>query len=148
MLEDIRNAPEGSVIVLHMCAHNPTGVDPTKDEWKKIANVIREKKHFPFFDGAYQGFSSGDLDSDAQTVRDFVSDGFEMFIAQSFSKNFGLYNERVGNLVYVVNEKATAETLKTQFELIVRQLWSNPPAHGARIVATVLNNPSLFNEWK
>lgn len=96
LLEDIRNAPERSVIVLHACAHNPTGVDPTQDEWIQIAQVIQERNHLPFFDCAYQGFASGDLVRDAWAIRYFIEQGFEMLVAQSFAKNFGLYNDRVG----------------------------------------------------
>lgn len=91
MLQTMREAPEGSVFVLHACAHNPTGVDPTEAQWKGIAEMMKAKEHFPFFDCAYQGFASGDLDRDAWAVRYFVREGFELFVAQSFAKNFGLY---------------------------------------------------------
>lgn len=91
-LEDLRNAPENSVIILHACAHNPTGCDPTQEQWKQIADVIQEHKLFPFFDSAYQGFASGDLEKDSWAVRYFVSRGFELVCAQSFAKNFGLYS--------------------------------------------------------
>jgi aspartate aminotransferase len=148
MLEDLRNAPERSVVLLHMCAHNPTGMDPTLDQWKQIAAVVREKRLFPFFDCAYQGFASGDLDKDAASVRMFVDEGFELLAAQSFSKNFGLYNERVGNLLFIVNEAEHLPKVRSQLVTIVRETWSNPPSHGARIVATILNNPQLYNEWK
>lgn len=93
LIEDLQNAPENSVIILHSCAHNPTGCDPTQEQWKKIAEVIKEKKLFPFFDSAYQGFASGDLDNDAWALRYFVCRGFELFCAQSFAKNFGLYSK-------------------------------------------------------
>lgn len=92
-LEDLRNAPENAVIILHACAHNPTGCDPTPEQWSQIAEVIRERKLFPFFDSAYQGFASGDLDKDAFAVRYFVKNGFELVCAQSFAKNFGLYSK-------------------------------------------------------
>lgn len=93
MIEDLKNAPEGAVIILHACAHNPTGNDPTQEQWKEIADVCEEKKLFPFFDSAYQGFASGDPNKDAFAVRYFVERGFELFCAQSFAKNFGLYSE-------------------------------------------------------
>lgn len=93
MLEDIRNAPEHSVIILHSCAHNPTGCDPTQDQWKRIADVMQERNLFPILDCAYQGFASGDLDKDAWSVRYFASRGFEFFCCQSFAKNFGLYSK-------------------------------------------------------
>ncbi|KAL9631247.1 MAG: hypothetical protein Q9204_004317, partial [Flavoplaca sp. TL-2023a] len=94
MRSAIESAPEGSIILLHACAHNPTGVDLTHAQWADIAKVIRAKSHFPFFDCAYQGFASGDLENDAWAVRYFVEQGFELCIAQSFAKNFGLYGER------------------------------------------------------
>ena len=148
MIEDLKNAPEGAVIILHACAHNPTGVDPTQEQWAQIADVIQEKKLFPFFDSAYQGFASGCLDKDAWTVRYFVSRGFELFCAQSFSKNFGLYNERAGNLTFVFNDAAAVEPVRSQITLIIRAMYSNPPAHGARIVDKVLNDEALYAEWR
>jgi aspartate aminotransferase len=93
MLADLNNAPANSVIILHACAHNPTGVDPTQDEWKQIAKVIKAKNLFPLFDSAYQGFASGDLDNDAWAVRYFEQEGFEFVCCQSFAKNFGLYSK-------------------------------------------------------
>ena len=93
LIEDLRNAPEDSVVVLHACAHNPTGIDPTTEQWKAIADVIEEKKLFPFFDCAYQGFASGDLERDSSSFRYFVDRGFETICAQSFAKNFGLYSQ-------------------------------------------------------
>lgn len=89
---DLQGAPEGAVIIIHACAHNPTGCDPTREQWIKLADVIEEKKLFPFFDSAYQGFASGDPNKDAFAVRYFVERGFELFCAQSFAKNFGLYS--------------------------------------------------------
>lgn len=132
MLEDLRNAPEYSIVVLHSCAHNPTGVDPTVEQWKEIATVCKEKYLFPFFDCAYQGFASGDPDADAWSVRYFVSQGFELFASSSFSKNFGLYNERAGNLTLVLRSSAVVTKALSQIELIVRVMYSNPPNHGAR----------------
>lgn len=148
MLEDLNNAPEGSVILLHACAHNPTGVDPTMDEWKKIAEAIRAKKHFPLFDSAYQGFASGDLDKDAQAVRYFAAEGFELFVAQSFAKNFGLYGERAGALHVLVNDPKTAQPIRSQLNLVIRAAFSNPPKYGAMIVAAVLKDPKLFDQWR
>lgn len=148
MIEDLRNAPKDSVIILHACAHNPTGCDPTAEQWMKIADVIQEKGLFPFFDSAYQGFASGDLEKDAKAVRYFVSRGFELLCSQSFAKNFGLYNERVGNLTVVMNGKECMAQVKSQITLLIRGNYSNPPNHGARIVSTVLNNPDLYEQWR
>lgn len=148
MIEDLKAAPENAVIILHACAHNPTGCDPTQEQWKKIAEVVKEKKLFPLFDSAYQGFASGDLDKDAWAVRYFVDQGFELLCCQSFAKNFGLYNERVGNLTFVLNNTAAVAPTKSQVTLIIRGMYSNPPSHGARIVAGALTDPQLFEEWK
>ncbi|XP_065071373.1 aspartate aminotransferase, cytoplasmic-like [Rhopilema esculentum] len=148
MIEDLRNAPNGSVIVLHACAHNPTGVDPSKDEWQQIANVIQEKNHFTIFDMAYQGFATGDPDTDARAVRYFAERGLEFLCGQSFAKIFGLYNERIGNLFLVCKESSVAAAFQSQMAAIIRPMYSNPPNHGARIVATILNNPALTAEWR
>lgn len=99
MLADLNAAPAGAVIILHACAHNPTGCDPTQEQWKKIAEVMKAKQLFTFFDSAYQGFASGDPIRDAFAVRYFVSLGFEMFCAQSFAKNFGLYSTYPKNVI-------------------------------------------------
>ncbi|KAK2098789.1 Golgi Transport [Saguinus oedipus] len=146
-LNDLENAPEFSIFVLHACAHNPTGTDPTPEQWKQIASVMKHRFLFPFFDSAYQGFASGNLERDAWAIRYFVSEGFELFCAQSFSKNFGLYNERIGNLTVVGKEPESVLRVLSQMEKIVRITWSNPPAQGARIVACTLSNPELFKEW-
>ncbi|GME24054.1 Aspartate aminotransferase [Neofusicoccum parvum] len=152
MLSSIKEAPEGSIILLHACAHNPTGVDPTQDQWKAIAEVIRAKNHFPFFDCAYQGFASGDLAKDGWAIRYFVEQGFELVIAQSYAKNFGLYGERAGCFHFVTAPGANAvdvvERVDSQLKILQRSEISNPPAYGARIASTVLNDAALFEEWK
>ncbi|XP_048249252.1 aspartate aminotransferase, cytoplasmic-like isoform X1 [Haliotis rufescens] len=148
MLEDLNGAPENSAVILHAVAHNPTGVDPTEEQWKAIADVCEAKKIFVLMDNAYQGFATGDLDRDAFAARYFVSRGFEFFIAQSFSKNFGLYNERTGNLCIVAKSSEVISQVRSQCEILVRTMWSNPPNHGGRVVATVLNNKSSYAEWK
>ncbi|XP_059928818.1 aspartate aminotransferase, cytoplasmic [Gadus macrocephalus] len=147
-LGDLETCPEHSIFVLHACAHNPTGTDPTQEQWMKIAEVMMRRRLFVFFDSAYQGFASGDLDKDAWAIRYFVSMGFEMFCAQSFSKNFGLYNERVGNLTIVARDPDNLQRVLSQMEKIVRTTWSNPPSQGARLVAITLSDPGLFEDWK
>jgi len=147
-MEDLEAAPENAVIVIHACAHNPTGVDPSKAQWAELADLMERKKLFPFFDCAYQGFASGCLDTDAWAVRYFVDRGFELFCSQSFSKNFGLYNERAGNLTVVLSDSSSVPAFKSQMTLIIRAMYSNPPAHGCRIVDTVLKAPELFQEWR
>jgi len=148
MMEDLEGAPMHSVIILHACAHNPTGVDPTKEQWGKIAELIKRKNLFPFFDCAYQGFASGCLDTDAWSVRYFVDLGFELFCSQSFSKNFGLYNERAGNLTVVLKDAKSVANFKSQMTLIIRAMYSNPPAHGCRIVDMVMKDPAMYQEWR
>lgn len=153
MKKAISDAPERSVILLHACAHNPTGVDPTEQQWREIAEVIRAKKHFPFFDTAYQGFASGDLDRDAGAIRYFVEQGFELLVAQSFAKNFGLYGERAGCFHFVTaptgpSAQETVKRVSSQLAILQRSEISNPPIYGARVASTVLNDEKLFAEWK
>ncbi|TEB31270.1 aspartate aminotransferase [Coprinellus micaceus] len=147
-LDTLRNAPDRSVFLLHACAHNPTGVDPTPEQWEAIGDVILEKKHFAFFDCAYQGFASGDLDKDAWAVRRFVDRGVPLLVCQSFAKNAGLYGERVGALHVVSSDKETADRVRSQLSVLQRSEISNPPSHGARLVSLILNEPELFAEWK
>lgn len=148
MISDIKAAPEGSFILLHGCAHNPTGIDPTPEQWQKIADVIQEKNHIPFFDVAYQGFASGSLDEDASSVRLFAARGMELLVAQSYSKNLGLYAERIGAINVVCSSSDAAVRVKSQLKRLARPMYSNPPIHGAKIVANVVGDPTLFNEWK
>lgn len=148
LLDDLNNAPEGSIIILHGCAHNPTGYDPTREQWIEIFKILIGRKLFPIFDNAYQGFASGDPAYDGWAMRLFADTGCEMFVTQSYAKNFGLYNERCGCLTMIGKSEETLNKMKSQIVLIVRQLYSNPPAHGARIVATVLNTPELYDQWR
>lgn len=152
MLKAIKDAPDGSIILLHACAHNPTGVDPTDEQWRQISDLIRSKKHFPFFDTAYQGFASGDLERDAFSIRYFVEQGFELLVAQSFAKNFGLYGERAGCFHFVTapaaNAQDTVTRVASQLAILQRSEISNPPIYGARVASTVLNDEKLFAEWK
>ncbi|KAJ3026708.1 UNVERIFIED_CONTAM: Aspartate aminotransferase, cytoplasmic [Siphonaria sp. JEL0065] len=148
LIDTLKSAARGSIFVLHACAHNPTGLDPTQDQWKHIASIMKEKDHFPFFDCAYQGFASGDLDKDAWAVRYFVNQGFDLLCAQSFSKNFGLYSERAGCLTGVFSDSETAQRAKSQFCALVRCSISNAPGFGAKVVDIVLKDEALRNEWK
>jgi aspartate aminotransferase len=147
VLKCFSQAERKSVVLLHPCAHNPTGVDPTMDQWKLIHEVIRERDLIVFFDSAYQGFASGNLDLDAQAVRYFVEQGTEVLIAQSYAKNFGLYNERCGCLSIVTNSPSVVPKIRSQLCRMIRAQYSNPPAFGARIVDTVLNDPQMYEEW-
>ncbi len=114
MLKFLENGIAGSVVLLHACAHNPTGVDPTEAEWKQIAAVMKKNSLIPYFDSAYQGFATGDLEKDAWPIRYFIEQGFQMIIAQSFAKNMGLYGERVGALHFVTSDKDTCEKVLSQ----------------------------------
>jgi len=118
MLQDLSSAPSGSIVLLHACAHNPTGVDPTKDQWRSILDVVCKKGHLPFFDSAYQGFASGDLEQDAFAIRLFLDAGLELLLAQSFAKNMGLYGERVGALSVVTSSAEVAKRVESQIKLV------------------------------
>jgi len=152
MKKAIGDAPNNSIVLLHACAHNPTGVDPTKEQWKEIAILLKEKSHFPFFDCAYQGFASGDLAKDAWAVHHFIEQGFELCIAQSFAKNFGLYGERAGCFHFVTGPGSDAQKtigrISSQLAILQRSEISNPPAYGARIASLVLNDEALYKEWE
>lgn len=148
LLSTLSGTPDRSVFLLHACAHNPTGVDPTNEQWEKIADVMLQKGHFAFFDCAYQGFASGDLDRDASAVRYFVQRGVPMLVCQSFAKNAGLYGERVGALHVVGATQEAAVRVKSQLSVLQRSEISNPPTYGARIMRLILNDSGLFEEWK
>ncbi|KAF7722600.1 aspartate transaminase aat1 [Apophysomyces ossiformis] len=147
MLEDIKNAPKNTIVLLHACAHNPTGVDPTQAQWDEISQVIKEREHFVFFDMAYQGFASGDCTRDAYALRKFVDEGHQLVLSQSFAKNMGLYGERVGSFSVVCEDEAEKARVESQLKILIRPMYSNPPIHGARLVSTVLNTPELKQEW-
>lgn len=147
-INSLNTAPERSVFLIHACAHNPTGVDPTREQWNEIANAIIAKGHYVFFDCAYQGFASGDLDADAWAVREFVKRGVPLLVCQSFAKNAGLYGERVGALHVVPPTAKAADSVRSQLSVLQRSEISNPPAHGARLISLILNDPTLFDEWR
>jgi aspartate aminotransferase len=145
--EDLEKVDDGSVILLHSCAHNPSGVDPTDSQWSELMAIMKRKNLFPFFDNAYQGFVSGDPNIDSFAVRLFVDAGFEMFVACSYAKNFGLYGERVGCLHAVASDSAVLGAIASQVRAISRTMYSNCPTFGARIVSTILNDPTMKAEW-
>ena len=147
MIADIKALPTGSLVLLHVCAHNPTGVDPSEEQWKQISDVVKECQHYPFFDMAYQGFASGDTNRDAFPVRHFIEQGHQLCLAQSFAKNMGLYGERVGAFSVVCESAEEKKRVDSQIKILVRPLYSNPPIHGARIASEILNDPSLNQQW-
>jgi aspartate aminotransferase len=136
------------VILLHACAHNPTGVDPTQAQWKELSSLMSEKKHFPFFDMAYQGFASGDIAFDAFAPREFVKDGHQIALCQSFAKNMGLYGERVGAFSIVAADPEERARVESQLKIVIRPMYSNPPLHGARIASAILGSPELYAQWE
>jgi len=148
LTEDLKNAPKESAFLFHACAHNPTGVDPNLDQWKEISNIAKDKKHFIFFDLAYQGFASGNPEQDAAPVRHFIQEGHNVVIAQSFAKNFGLYGERVGCFTLLCKDATEAAAVESQLKILVRPMYTNPPLHGARIVSTILSDQALTSKWR
>uniref|UniRef100_A0A5S6QQ09 Aspartate aminotransferase n=1 Tax=Trichuris muris TaxID=70415 RepID=A0A5S6QQ09_TRIMR len=147
MMADLKEAPAKSVVILHACAHNPTGMDLSHNQWEEVCVLIKARKLYPFFDLAYQGFASGNLDNDAWVPRYFCSAGVEFSIAQSFSKNFGLYNERVGCLSVLLSNDSLLEAANAHLTTIVRANYSNPPNYGSKLVEIVLSNERLKEQW-
>ncbi|KAI7726579.1 hypothetical protein M8C21_010996 [Ambrosia artemisiifolia] len=147
LMDDVKNAPNGSFFLLHACAHNPTGVDPTVEQWKEISYQFKVKGHFAFFDMAYQGFASGDPERDAKSIRIFLEDGHLIGCSQSYAKNMGLYGQRVGCLSLVCEDEKQAVAVKSQLQQLARPMYSNPPVHGALIVSIILGDPELKQLW-
>lgn len=147
MLSTLSKAPERSVVVLHGCCHNPTGCDPTDSQWKELSTFFLKHKLIPFFDFAYQGFGRG-IDEDAWAIRHFASQGHEMFVAASYSKNFGLYSERIGCLSIIAKNEQLSQNLSTVVKRLARINYSNPPRHGAGIMTTILQEIGLIEMWK
>ncbi|MGO2353511.1 MAG: amino acid aminotransferase [Marinomonas foliarum] len=147
MLASLSQVPEGDVVLFHGCCHNPTGIDPTPEQWYQLAKLCSKQGFLPLFDFAYQGFGQG-LQEDAQGLRTFLEHVPEMLIASSFSKNFGLYNERVGALTILCETTEQAEATFTQVKRCIRTNYSNPPSHGSAVVAEILNDAELFALWE
>src|SRR5690606_4080103 len=137
MLAALRRVPAGDAVLLHGCCHNPSGVDPTAEQWAQIAAVLAERKALPVIDFAYQGFGDG-LEEDAAGLRAVAAACDEFVVCSSYSKNFGLYNERVGALTIVAGEEKAADAVLSQVRVAIRRNYSNPPAHGGQIVTTIL----------
>ncbi|TLD33328.1 hypothetical protein PspLS_00645 [Pyricularia sp. CBS 133598] len=147
LVADVKAAPKGSIFLFHACAHNPTGVDPTPEQWREIETAVKSAGHYAFFDMAYQGFASGDIHKDAFALRHFVAQGHNVCLAQSFAKNMGLYGERVGAFSIVCESAEEKKRVDSQLKILVRPMYSNPPIHGARIAAQILNTPALYDQW-
>lgn len=147
MIAALERIPQGAIVVLHACCHNPTGVDPDAAQWDHIIAVVRERGLVPFLDIAYQGFAEG-IAPDGQVVRAFAATPGPLFVSSSFSKSFSLYGERVGALSVGTVNKDEATRVLSQLKRVVRMNYSNPPTHGGQIVATVLGNPELRALWE
>lgn len=138
--------PRGDIVVLHVCCHNPTGVDPTPAQWDEIVGIAAQKGWVPYLDFAYQGFG-GDVEGDRYPVSRFLESGIEFLVASSFSKNFGLYHDRTGALSLVAANQRDAEAAFSHLKKIVRVIYSNPPAHGGFIVEQILGDADLKAKW-
>ncbi|NLF31990.1 MAG: aspartate/tyrosine/aromatic aminotransferase, partial [Planctomycetes bacterium] len=147
MTAALATVPAGDVVLLHACCHNPSGMDPTPRQWAALAEVAVKAGWTPLFDFAYQGFGDG-LDEDAVGVRAFADAGLSLLVASSFSKNFGLYNERVGALTLVARSADDARAAMSHAKKCIRANYSNPPAHGGKIVVTILGDPKLRAMWE
>jgi aspartate/tyrosine/aromatic aminotransferase len=146
LLSTLSRAGEGDAVLLHACCHNPSGVDPTLSQWEVIAQLAKEQKFTPLFDFAYQGFGEG-IEADAAPVRLFAERDLELLVCSSFSKNFGLYNERVGAITLLANDPEVGNKALSQLRATVRSNYSSPPSYGAAIVNTVLSSPELNAQW-
>lgn len=147
MVADLSEAEQGDIVLLHGCCHNPTGIDLNIEQWKVIAQLCLEKALLPLFDFAYQGFGIG-IEEDAQGLRAVAAVVPELLVANSFSKNFGLYNERIGAVTLVAQDQETAARSFSQIKRTIRANYSNPPAHGGLIVSTILTDADLRQEWE
>ncbi len=147
MIGALQSAQAGTIVVLHACCHNPTGVDPTREQWARIIEVLVERKLMPFLDIAYQGFADG-IEADAFVVRAMADAGLEFLVASSFSKSFSLYGERVGALSIVTEDKSESARVLSQLKRVIRTNYSNPPTHGGAMVAAVLSDPKLRTMWE
>jgi len=146
MLEDLQKATNNEAVLFHGCCHNPTGIDPTAEQWQQLAELAERNGFVVLFDFAYQGFAKG-VEEDAEGLRIFAKQVPELLIASSFSKNFGLYNERVGAFTLVASDRTVAEDAFSQVKTVIRANYSNPPAHGAKVVALILGDAELRARW-
>ena len=147
VLSSLAEAKAGEAILLHTVCHNPTGVDPTPDQWKELLTLVADKKLIPIFDFAYQGFGES-LEADAFPIRHFIEAGNDAIVCNSFSKNFGLYAERVGGISAIAQSSDVANAMRSQIKSTIRTMYSNPPLHGGAIVQTVLTDAGLRSTWE
>ncbi|WP_218171244.1 amino acid aminotransferase [Pseudomonas gingeri] len=146
MLAALEQVPQGDVVLLHACCHNPTGFDLSHDDWYKVLDIVRRRELLPLIDFAYQGFGDG-VEQDAWAARLFARELPEVLITSSCSKNFGLYRERTGALIVCTGDAEKLLDVRSQLAAVARNLWSNPPDHGAAVVTTILGTPELKSLW-
>lgn len=146
MMQSLEQLPPKSVVLMHASCHNPTGADPTQKQWKELASLFKRKDLLALFDNAYQGFGES-IEKDAFPIRLFLQEGLEMIVTTSFAKNMGLYNQRIGALQFVVGDLNAKKPLLSQLKVIIRSIYSSPPAHGAFIVTNILENPTFYKNW-
>ena len=147
MVNDISRMHDESIIMFHACAHNPTGTDPTIEQWKELSNLCKKKSHIVWFDSAYQGFASGNLESDAESYKIFIRDGHQIILSQSFAKNMGLYGMRTGALHIITRDQHEKANVTDKLKTLIRPMYSSPPVEGARIVIDIVNVPLLYKLW-
>ena len=143
----LEKIPSGHVLLLHGCCHNPTGIDPTLEQWRQIASICQKRQILPLVDFAYQGFGDG-LAEDAAGLLELATANRELLVCSSFSNNFGLYSERVGALTLVAADADAAQRALSQVRISIRTNYSNPPQHGGAVVATVLGDSELRRQWE
>lgn len=146
LVASLEAVPAGDIVLLHACCHNPSGVDLNEEQWKQVVAIGKAKGWIPFLDFAYQGFGAG-VEADRFAVEQFAAAGVDFFVASSFSKNFGLYNERTGALTVVSPNREESVVAMSHLKVTVRVIYSNPPAHGGLVAATILSDPALYQQW-
>lgn len=148
VLDTLRAAEPDAAVIFHACAHNPTGCDPTREQWRALAEVVAERGLFPVFDSAYLGFNSGSVDEDAWPIRHFAEEHrLELAVCLSFAKSMGLYGERVGAVLFVTAAPSLAHTVQSVLENAQRATVSTPPVYGARIAEAVMRTPDIRKQW-
>lgn len=146
LVASLEAVPAGDIVLLHTCCHNPSGVDLNEEQWKQVVAIGKAKGWIPFLDFAYQGFGAG-VEQDRFAVEQFAAAGVDFFVASSFSKNFGLYNERTGALTVISPTREESVVAMSHLKTTVRVIYSNPPAHGGLVAATILSDPALYTQW-
>ncbi len=146
LVASLESVPEGDIVLLHACCHNPSGVDLNEDQWRQVVEIAKARGWVPFLDFAYQGFGAG-VNEDRFAVEAFAAAGCDFLVASSFSKNFGLYNERTGALTVISPTREESVVAMSHLKTTIRVIYSNPPAHGGLVAATILSDQELYKQW-